>query len=237
MKLTVLGKYGPYPNKKGCTSSYLLQSNTQNALIDVGSGSFKRLINYVDVIDLSFIILSHLHFDHVSDIGVLSYALSFSNKQGKINVYIPKSDSEVYYSISRIDKFNIIDIEENKEYLEGDLVLTFYKTEHPVLSYGVKIYCGDKIFGYTGDAKYTNSVEELAKDCDLLVADGAFLQKDYSTNKPHMSVLQVASLSNFAKKVLISHVNPNYKDSEISKEIKNYDKKVRVIKENKTYKI
>ena len=34
MKLTVLGKYGPFPKSNGATSSYLLQVGGKNILID-----------------------------------------------------------------------------------------------------------------------------------------------------------------------------------------------------------
>ena len=43
MKLTVLGKYGPYPPVGGATSGYLLQSKNQNVLLDLGAGTLARL--------------------------------------------------------------------------------------------------------------------------------------------------------------------------------------------------
>ncbi len=237
MKLTALGKYGPYPRAKGNTSGYLLQVNNQNVLIDVGSGVTSNLISKIDVSDLSFIILSHLHFDHVSDIGVLSYALSFSKRQDKIKVYLPKTDCAVYNLISKIEIFNIVHVEENRLYNEGELTFSFYKMKHPVLSYGVKFYYDNKVFAYTGDTVFNESVVELSKNCDLVVADGAFLQKDFTPSKPHMSVKEACSLQKYAKKVLISHINPNYSDDEVDKEISSTRFNVEVIKENKIYEI
>ena len=96
MKLTVLGKYGPYPPINGATSSYLLQTDSANVLLDLGSGTLARLKEKVGVKDISFIVFSHLHFDHVSDFGVLSYELSFSGRIDKVNVYLPNFDCEVF---------------------------------------------------------------------------------------------------------------------------------------------
>ena len=236
MKLTVLGKYGPYPTKNGNTSGYLLQSATQNALIDVGAGTVSKLKNYIEVKDVSFIILSHLHFDHISDIGVLSYALSFSGKD-KVNLYLPKTDCDAYDLICKIKEFNVIEIIEDKVYKEGDLTFSFYKTKHPINSFGVKINDSNKTFGYTGDTGYFDGLENLSKGCDLLVADGAFLDGEHTKEKPHMSISQAVSLQKFAKKVIVSHINPNYLDETLKSEIKKLSVLAELAIEGNTYDI
>ena len=235
MKLTVLGKYGPFPPKNGATSGYLLQTENQNVLLDCGAGVYSRLACKINVKDLSFIIFSHLHFDHVSDFGVLSYALSFSQKKGKINVYLPNFDCDIYNALKKIDKFNLINVQENKIYKEGDLTLSFYKMTHPVLSYGVKISNGKTNFAYTGDTTYNDNLQELLSGVDLAVVDGAFLQKDYSENKPHMSIRQASLLSKYAKRIIVSHISTNYSDIEVENEIRLVTKNAEVSKENKTY--
>ena len=45
------------------------------------------------------------------------------------------------------------------------------------------------------ETNLTHSAEEIAKYADFLIADGAFLERDYNESKPHMSVLQVANLA------------------------------------------
>lgn len=126
MKVTVLGKYGPFAPKNSATSSYLLQTATANVLIDCGSGIVSKLVDKNLVKDLSFIVLSHLHFDHVSDMGVLSYALSFSGRKDKINVYLPFDNSEVFKLIKSIAIFNLIPIEAGVEYKEAGVSFSFY---------------------------------------------------------------------------------------------------------------
>ena len=66
MKLTVLGKYGPFPRPNGGTSSYLLQVDGKNILIDCGAGAFSRLTNIIKPEEIDVIFLSH--FQLVYDI-------------------------------------------------------------------------------------------------------------------------------------------------------------------------
>ena len=73
MKLTVLGKYGPYPKAGGATTSYLLECGVKKLLIDAGSGSLSRVQEYCALDELDGIILTHLHSDHCSDMFILRY--------------------------------------------------------------------------------------------------------------------------------------------------------------------
>ena len=67
MKLTVLGNCGPYPGKGAGTSGYLLQGEHANIMLECGSGTVGQLWQYIEPKDLTAIILTHMHWDHVSD--------------------------------------------------------------------------------------------------------------------------------------------------------------------------
>lgn len=234
MKLTILGKYGPFPPKNSATSSYLLQSSGVNVLIDSGLGTYNNLTKVIQAKNLNFIVLSHLHFDHISDIGVLSYALNFTGFKGKMNVYLPKTDCANYKMIESISTFNLIPVEEGVLYSDSGLDFEFFEMTHPVKAFGIKVY-GDKTFAYTGDTTYNDNLLNLAKGAHFMVCDGAFLQTDYLPSKPHMSIKQACSLSNLvSEKLIISHLSYNYKDEQVEEEIKDY-KNVEVAKENKVY--
>ncbi len=235
MKLTVLGKYGPFASGNKATSGYLLESDNAKVLLDIGSGVLARYRERASVLDLSFLVLSHLHFDHVSDIGVLSYALAFSKRKEKLNVYLPNFDCPVLETIKSIKEFNLIFIEEGKTYYDFGLEFSFYKMTHPVLSYGVKIKSNKAVFAYSGDTTLNDNVSKLVEDTNLALLDGAFLERDFSGAKPHMSVLQASSFSSRSNgKILITHLSDNYADEEVENEIKSFQN-VEVAKEGKTY--
>ncbi|MBO5850788.1 MAG: MBL fold metallo-hydrolase [Clostridia bacterium] len=240
MEITVLGKYGPFAKNGGSTSSYLVKGKSGYIMLDCGAGSVSKMLNMIDINDLECLVLSHTHFDHASDILVLSYAIDFLRKDEPLAVYMPKDDSKLYNLVNDLDAFKVIPIkdEDYVKFFFNDYKVNFFKMEHPVLTYGITMQSGDTVLGYTADTKMCKNVEEIAKYATFLIADGAFLERDFSPSKPHMSVLEVANLAKkYNVKTLISHIGYNYSDEEIEQEIKDYKNFVEVAKENKTYKI
>ena len=132
--------------------------------------------------------------------------------------------------------FNLIFIEENKTYVEGEFSFFFCKTTHPILSYGINLSANDKTLAYSGDASTTFNFDLLTKNADLFLCDGAFLEKDYSIKKPHLSVKAVCEYANLKKlKTIITHQNYLYKDSEILNEINKFSNRCELAIEDKDY--
>ena len=237
MKFTVLGKYGPFVvNGSKSTSSYLVESNSQACVLDLGSGSVGKLLEKIQLNKLKFVFLSHMHFDHVSDFGVLSYAINFLNKGEKINLYAYNDGSDLYKLIKSNSAFNVIDVETYREYKDGDFTFTFYKMAHPVISHGIKLTVNGKTLAYTGDTTVLGDIDGLIKGADYLIADGCFLQNDYADSKPHMSIKQVCEISNkYQIKTLVSHLSYDYLDSDVEREISKYSTLSTVAKEGKIY--
>ena len=236
MEVVILGKYGPFSVNGGSTSGYLVKASNDACVLDLGSGTVSKLLNKIDIDSLKFVFLSHLHFDHVSDFGVLSYAINFLSKNKKINLYMFDDGSKMAELIKSNSAFNIVNIKEGTIYKEGEFTFSFYKMAHPVISFGIKIISGNKTLSYTGDTTINGDINSLCLGADLLIADGCFLEKDYSISKPHMSVKQVCEIAEkFKVKTLVSHILYSYSDSEVSSEIKAFSALCEVAKEGETY--
>ncbi len=235
MEIKVLGKYGPFTGL-GSTSSYLVKGLNSYALLDCGSGACKKLLNENCLDKLSFIFLSHLHFDHISDIGVLSYALASILKGKKIKLYTFIDDSLNAKIISSLPTFDVVSVEEGKTYTQGEFTFECYKMTHPVTSYGIKIKNGNKTFAYSGDTTLNDNIYNLIKGASLVFLDGAFLQKDYIENKPHMSIRQVCEIAlNSNIKTVVTHFSPNYTDEQVEIECKQFGDNVLIAKEDTVY--
>lgn len=78
MQLTILGNSGPYPAPGGACSGYLLSQGDTHVLLDCGLGVLARLQEHISLGALSALVLTHLHFDHVSDAFDLAVAMEAS---------------------------------------------------------------------------------------------------------------------------------------------------------------
>lgn len=237
MKLTVLGKYGPFPKNGGATSSYLLQVADKNILLDVGAGAFSRLLNYIKPEDIDVIILSHFHFDHTSDIGVLIYyfqSLFVKGHTKKPLVFCPEDGGALAQTVIDCPYFDVNLVRGGEISMVEDIDLDFYEMRHPVQSVGVKISHGGKVFAYTGDTNTTESLDDIFFGSDLVLADGAFLEKDWNENLPHLCVESIVQLCNkYGNKSIISHINPKYSEEELRKSVK--DSNCEIAQEGKSY--
>ena len=78
MILKILGNNGPYPAPGGACSGYLLQSDSGDTriLIDCGPGVLSRMMTEDCLDTLDAVVLSHLHYDHMSDMLPMQYAIN-----------------------------------------------------------------------------------------------------------------------------------------------------------------
>ncbi len=226
MKLTVLGKYGPYPKENEATSSYLLESEKSKLLIESGSGCLAKLLQYHKVESLDGIVISHFHYDHISDLGVINYYLQFATQRGdfsgKINVYIPLESLSEFISFQTNCPFlNFVTVESGKIIKIADFEFEFVQMKHPKFTYGFICSNGNKKFGYTADTNICEGFEKICKQSDFILTDGCTLNKNYSENSPHLSVKIIDEKASALKKnFLVTHLLPTVEEDEYQKEIK-----------------
>lgn len=211
MKVTVLGCEGPFPGPYGATSGYLVEAENTNILLDCGSGVISRYQRYYGLSKLKYIILSHLHSDHVADMMVLRYALDIMKSKNMItepvNVYCPQTPHDVFEDFNFKDVFNLNIINEEVTLnLEG-IEISFKKMAHPVETYAVKMKKDGKIFLYSGDTAYNENLIYFANKADLFLCDGNFLT---GMKGPHLTAAEAADIARKAecKKFVLTHLSP-----------------------------
>ena len=97
MKLTILGNNGPYPAAGGACSGYLLTGDhgRTQVLIDCGAGVLSGLSTWISWEALDAVILSHLHYDHMSDLLPMQYAMQFHPRPAPLPVFAPATPAPV----------------------------------------------------------------------------------------------------------------------------------------------
>lgn len=210
MKLTILGNNGPYPGAEGACSGYLLSSDSgkTNVLLDYGTGVLANLAKYSEIKKLDAVILSHLHFDHMSDMLPMQYALQFNPRPEPLPVYAPQTPGHVR-ALLDVPAYVLKPMEETQI---GEISFTFFPVRHPVECFALRACCDGKVFVYTGDTNEVPGLDKFASDADVLLADSGLLCADWKETAPHLSpkgCAQLAANAN-ARKLLLTHLNPRY---------------------------
>ena len=221
MKLTILGNNGPFAKAGGACSSYLLQNAGKNAVIDMVPGSLAVLQKYIDILDIDAIIFSHLHYDHMSDVFSLKYALGLLRaREGfdkKIRLFLPKTPENCSLEISNDDSFEVNYIFDGfKENIIG-LNAVFFSMTHPVETYAVSFEECGKRFVYSGDTTLNDKISDIAKGAELYLVDGGLLK--VHEGGPHMTVAQACKTASYAKKTVVTHLSPLYLENDIKREL------------------
>lgn len=210
MKLTILGNCGPYPTVGGACSGYLLESDSGRTrlLIDCGTGVLSALLGRLSLDRLDAVILSHLHFDHMSDMLPMQYALQFNPRGEPLPIYAPKQPEPVR-SLLEASCYALRDME---DCVLSEMKLSFHAVRHPVESYGLRVECDGRVFAYTGDSNETASLDSLATGADLLLADAGLSDGDWSLGSPHLSAAGCGRLAARCGvgRLLLTHLNPRY---------------------------
>lgn len=222
MRLIVLGNNGPYPAPGGACSGYLLESDSGKTtiLLECGTGVLARLPQYVSLDRLDAVVLSHLHYDHMSDMLPMHYALQFNPPKRPLNVYAPAQPAEVRALLS--GKF--IDVWPMRETVIGEMKLSFCPVRHPVETFAVSIECDGARMVYTGDSNTDFALELFCDSADLLLADAGLSAADHSESAPHLSAALCGKLAKdaSAKRLLLTHFNPKYDPNELCAEAREF---------------
>ena len=227
MQLTVLGKYGPYGKAgEGAASGYLVTDRDFRFLCDMGSGVLSRLINVIDVRQLDGIFISHLHYDHTSDLLPFRYLLE--ELEHPVKIFTHKEDSAWYRILFSHPLFEIVDIDENTEFEIRGVNLTFYKMKHAIDNYAI-LFDGTAKLLYTGDTQYNENLVEAAKRADLVLAD---CSKPDVFIGAHMKATEGLKLQEeTGAEILATHLAPDFSPENLFAG----NDKISVAEEGKTY--
>lgn len=217
MNLHVLGCHGPFPPAGGATSGYLLEKDGSALLLDCGSGVMGRLMKLYDPAALSCVLLSHLHFDHASDLLVMRYYLEIRKKT--LDVYVPSEDESPFRALLTAPAFRVIPYPEGEFSVMG-LTVSAMPVRHPVPCRALRLKDGEKTFVFTGDTNDCPGLDAFARGADVLLADAAFLEAEWADTKPHMSAAGAARLARDAeaKALYLTHLPVAHAPETLEKE-------------------
>ena len=243
MRLTCFGKYGPYPKPNCACSCYMLTYKKSSVLIDMGCGALSRVLSKVRIEDISALVLSHLHSDHMSDALTLRYALDAAKKLGKrdmpLPVYMPEEPAAEAGLISSGKMIDAAYIRDGSSLDICGIEAKFALMPHAVPSYAMSLSAEGKTFIYSGDTAYNEKLIGFASGADLLLMEAAFLSDNKPGSAVHVSAAQAAAIGREAdvKRLLLTHIFPEYDENDILREAREQFPGADIIEELSTYEV
>lgn len=248
MEVTVLGRYSPYPATGGAMSGYLVRHGGTALLLDAGNGVAARLQQHLPVEELTAVVISHLHEDHIGDVHCLRFmqlsAQMLGRTTAKLQIYAPGAPAESRRWIEGGEAWqDVHEYNPGQPLILGDLEIRFTRTNHPIPTFAMRITpageSGPVLF-YTADTGVAPEVTEAARGADLLIVE-ASLVEEYESKRVfgHLTAAEAAAMARDAgvKRCLFSHIWPGMDPQRLLDEGRPVWAGVELAEEGETYKL
>ena len=244
MKLTVLGRYGPYPAAGGACSGYLLESEGCRLLLDCGNGVLSRLQHYLQSWELEAVLLSHLHFDHMADLMVLRYALDYARRSAlferPLPLYAPPEPASEFKRLSYKDLFETVPLSPGEDLFLGPFTLSFVETVHSMPCLAMRIETDKGVLVYSGDTERFDGLAAFAAGADLFLCEANCQEKEGApAPENHLSAADAARIARRAgvKRLLLTHFHPALQPARSLEEARVHFPAAELAREGRSYHI
>jgi ribonuclease BN (tRNA processing enzyme) len=245
MRLTVLGRYAPFARVGGACSGYLLQHAGTNILLEAGNGVFARLQQHINHRDLTAVVLSHLHNDHVADVHGMRYAVRGSFRDGTrqtpLPVYAPSEPAADFRALTDEVHIDMREIRPGMSISIGTFELSFVAAAHPMPCLAMSFLAGERRLVYTGDTGWDQGLIEFARNADLLLAEASLNDgsADMGPKLGHLTAREVGQMAKQAgaRKALLTHLWPEFSFDGLLAEAREVFPKADLAEEGRVYAI
>lgn len=255
MKLTVLGKWSPYPPAGGACPGYLVETGGVRILLDCGPGVAAMLRRFCSVFELDALVITHLHPDHFTDIYSIALERRFGTFPGPsgppLTLFAP-DDAGDYLPACLPDErsrrefanvFALHPLEEGSGEVTG-IRLRFARTFHPQPCHGVEVAADGKRLVYSADTGPSDAVEHLAAGADLFLCESTLAEgspEDLIQEVGHLTGGLAGAMARRAgvRRLLLTHFfTPHHavKESHAAA-AKEFGDRVQVAEEGVTYEV
>ena len=214
-QLDVLGAgpaWSDRPNASG--AAYLVRSESTSVLLDLGQGSFPRLIQEIEPSRLDAVVISHLHPDHFIDLVPLRLYLALQVAPPRhVRVIAPAGLAERIDALHDRPGFTAatLDCEPPPDgpITIGDLTLEMRRVTHTADSHAIRLAPrhGPGLV-YSGDCGRAMDLAPLIRPGDALLVEVSFGAGPVPTGANHLDAPAIAGLvrSSGPGMVLLTHL-------------------------------
>jgi ribonuclease BN (tRNA processing enzyme) len=223
LRVQVVGSSGAAPLEGAC-SAYAVSSGERVVLLDCGPGALERLWQLGLLTRLEAIVISHMHADHILDLLLLAGEVVRASLPRRPQLYVPGGhgpavlrglDRAFARSDDQPDRFeatfDVLEYGAQDTLTLGEVTLTFAPTAHAQPCFAARASDGRAALVYGADGGPSPQLEELARDCDLLILEATYTKdEEEAAANGHMTAPMAGELAARAgaQRLLLTHLLP-----------------------------
>jgi ribonuclease BN (tRNA processing enzyme) len=214
LRLTVVGPAPAYTRRPDRPSScYLLRTDGEALVLDMGQGSFAALAGSLDPSTLRAIFISHSHPDHCIDLVPLRHYLRYGmDPPGSVELHAPAELRRRFDQLIGEDDF-LADLPgdplEPGDRLLGPFVVRVARVTHTDSSFAFRVAAleGPGLV-YSGDCANESDLLPLIKPGDVLLCEAAFGAGPAAPGAGHLAAAQAAQAAREggAGRLILTHI-------------------------------
>jgi len=199
---------------------FYVNSETTRFLIDCGASSLIAMRRFgVDPSKIDIILLSHLHGDHFGGIPFLILDGQFQRRTRPLTVAGPPGVEarlhdamEVLFpgssQVQRKFTTEFIELNDKNKTTIGSLAVTAYGVIHPSGNqpYALRIECGGKVIGYSGDTEWTDELLKVGRGADLFICEAYFFEKKIKYHLDYKALMDRLSQIGY-RRIILTHMS------------------------------
>jgi ribonuclease BN (tRNA processing enzyme) len=231
MEINVLGT-GEAFDEELHNSSFLININNKNILVDCGFRTPYELwkTKYKD--DIDYIYITHFHADHTFGIPALITRMFEEKREKKLTIISQRGIKEYFTTMMNIAYNNILTkllfeidfIEAEKNCIIDDISLTFASTSHSIKNLAICIKYQNKCICISGDGAPTKELITmyLTNKPDLIIQETFSLNKNSNVHCSLEEIYKMHEEENIQTKFAITHISRNEKPTMYKQNLKKY---------------
>lgn len=237
-KLVMLGTGTPFADPERSGPSLAIVVNDQSYIVDCGPGVVRRASSLSKTYpalaakELKRLFITHLHTDHTVGYPDMIFTPAVLDRNAPLNVYGPKGlksmtnhilkayKEDIVVRVKGLEmgnsdayKVNVVEVKPGLIYQDELVKVHAFNVSHGSWkhAFGYRFETPDKVIVVSGDATYSQSLVENAKNCDILVHE-IFSQSGLDKREErwkryhstfHTSPSQLAEIANQVKPKLL----------------------------------
>ena len=214
-ELTVLGAGPAWSDRPGSSgASYLVRHGGTAILLDLGQGSFPRLIETIEPSRLDAVLISHLHPDHFIDLVPLRHYLAYQlDPPGRVRVVAPAGLAARIDALHDRPGFTTMTLDcepyPSRPFAIGGLTIEARRVTHTSDSHAVRVAPREGPgFVYSGDCGVATDLAPLIRQGDTLLVEVSFGAGPVPKGSLHLDAPAIARLveTSMPGRVLLTHL-------------------------------